>query len=160
MRGVGRISECHPEKRHKAFGLCITCYEKNRRENSEKYKTYQKEYQKKHKLMHPEIYRKSAAKWWKSKGRFRLSHVKRLYGITPDDYWKIFEDQKGKCKICNTTIPGGRFRLLAVDHDHISGNIRGLLCCNCNYLLGYAMDNTEILLSALLYINAFAKGKR
>jgi hypothetical protein len=49
------------------------------------------------------------------------------------DYYAIFNSQNGVCAVCNE--PGGKISL-AVDHDHVTGHIRGLLCVTCNVLLG------------------------
>lgn len=61
-------------------------------------------------------------------------HLKRRYGITLEDYDKMFEQQKGLCVLCGLPEIGRR---LAVDHNHQTGKIRGLLCHQCNCCIGF-----------------------
>ena len=71
------------------------------------------------------------------------------YGITYAEYNLMLRKQHYKCKICK--IPEGK-KALSVDHNHITGKVRGLLCNNCNSLLGYAKDNPIILQLAIDYL--------
>jgi hypothetical protein len=73
----------------------------------------------------------------------------RAYGITHDEYETLLEVQGGACAICGN---GEQKRALAVDHDHQTGTIRGLLCDRCNPMLGYAQDNAAILQAAITYL--------
>ena len=57
----------------------------------------------------------------------------RTYGLRPGEYAELLAKQGGKCAICRK-VP--RKRYLAVDHDHATGKIRGLLCFFCNSALG------------------------
>lgn len=76
----------------------------------------------------------------------------RLYGITNDDYNTMFQEQGGKCKICNRHQM--EFNIsLAIDHDHQTGKVRGLLCGKCNAALGLFDDNITRLKSAIEYLN-------
>jgi len=87
--------------------------------------------------------------------RAEESRLKRVYGITQVQYDQMLKDQNGVCKICGYANPvskKGTPRALAVDHDHISGKIRGLLCNSCNSLLGHAHDNCDLLRAALKYL--------
>jgi hypothetical protein len=81
----------------------------------------------------------------------RERHYLRLYGITIADYDRMLIKQQGMCAICPTDNPGknGRFH---VDHDHNTGEVRGLLCSNCNRGLGLFQDNAQYLLNASKYI--------
>jgi hypothetical protein len=82
------------------------------------------------------------------------------YGISADEYDMRFAEQGGVCAICRQpeTQLGGRrgtTRLsLAVDHDHASGRVRGLLCRNCNRGLGYFNDSPDRLRAAAAYLEA------
>ena len=57
------------------------------------------------------------------------------YGITIDDYYRMFDEQGGVCAVCFRPPNAGR--RMAVDHDHNTGAIRGLLCNSCNLALGH-----------------------
>jgi len=78
----------------------------------------------------------------------RGTNRKLKYGITQDDFQKMLNDQKNKCKICKKFVDFGS----AVDHDHKTGKIRGILCRKCNLGLGAAKDNTEILENMIKYL--------
>lgn len=66
----------------------------------------------------------------------RSRKLKKNYGITIEEYNKLYLDQQGKCKICG--IPQNLLiKHLSIDHDHNTGVIRGLLCSNCNSHLGW-----------------------
>ena len=80
-----------------------------------------------------------------------LHHLKHKYGLKPTEYLEIFRVQNGKCAICGVSHLELN-RRLSVDHDHATGQIRGLLCFHCNYLLGYAKDNPIILDKARQYL--------
>jgi hypothetical protein len=80
------------------------------------------------------------------------------YKITPEQYQKLLEAQSGKCAICKRGEGGkelcknGKWRYLAVDHSHQTGQVRGLLCSNCNTLLGLVEGNFELLLVMKSYL--------
>lgn len=64
--------------------------------------------------------------------RSRASHLKRVYGITLQQYQDLLDSQGGCCAICGKHHTEFA-RHLAVDHDHATGEIRGCLCSNCNH---------------------------
>ncbi|SRR6266568_8208442 len=73
----------------------------------------------------------------------------RQYGLTHDEYMALLEAQGGACAICGGSA---QQRALAVDHDHVTSAIRGLLCDRCNPMLGYARDSIAILEAAIEYL--------
>jgi len=84
------------------------------------------------------------------------SDLKKLYGITSDQYWELFNKQNGLCACCGQSHELF-VRRLHVDHDHNSGQIRGLLCTECNPGLGYFQDSIERLEMAITYLKKFKK---
>jgi hypothetical protein len=85
-------------------------------------------------------------------------NVRTKFGITGAEYDRMFKEQGGKCAICEqpeTAIDprNGRPKALAVDHDHETGAVRGLLDVRCNRVLGYARDSVAILQAAIDYLN-------
>ena len=82
--------------------------------------------------------------------------LKKRYGITLDEYNKLHEKQKGLCAICNkpeTRLgPHGKVQSLSVDHDHKTGEVRGLLCDEHNKALGHFDDEIILLKEALKYL--------
>ena len=77
--------------------------------------------------------------------------LKRLYGLTLKDYENLLKKQGGCCKICGTKEPGGH-GVFVVDHDHVTGRVRGLLCSNCNRGLGFFNDSPETLRQGASYL--------
>lgn len=78
-------------------------------------------------------------------------HLRSLYGITHIHYNEMLAKQNGCCEICgihHTQL----IKRLAVDHCHTTSKIRGLLCQQCNLLLGYAKDSQDILANAISYL--------
>ena len=82
----------------------------------------------------------------------REESLKRRYDITLDQYDEMYEEQQGRCAICGTDQPGGRGNHFAVDHDHVTGRVRSLLCEGCNTGLGKFKDNPDLLRAAQLYL--------
>ena len=78
--------------------------------------------------------------------------LKGKYNMTINDYDQLLFNQGGFCAICKGLETGhlGRF---VVDHDHMTGKVRGLLCWSCNVGIGHLKDNPEILISAAYYLN-------
>lgn len=71
----------------------------------------------------------------------------KKYNITIEEYDNLFLQQDGKCKIC-----GQDHKVLNIDHCHVSGRVRGLLCWKCNIALGYFKDNVTNLINAIKYL--------
>lgn len=78
--------------------------------------------------------------------------LKRRYGITSEDYSRMLEEQNYKCAICfiDKCQSGRNF---AVDHNHDTGKIRGLLCSACNMGLGNFKDSPELIKKAINYLD-------
>lgn len=79
--------------------------------------------------------------------------LQRRYGISVDDFEHILASQNDKCalKYCPVRLDSGD-STPHVDHDHGAGKIRGILCTNCNLLLGAAYDDVDILISCVIYL--------
>ena len=97
-------------------------------------------------------YRKSA----RGKIIKRQRRIKDQYGITLEDYDQMFEQQNGVCAICHKSETAlsqfGGVRRLAVDHNHKTGQVRGLLCTRCNSVIGYVYEDVTVLLEAAVYL--------
>lgn len=94
---------------------------------------------------HPDSYRRN-----NTQGR-----RKRKYGLTADVYQKLLEKQAFVCAICKrpeTKKLNGVPIALAVDHNHETGKIRGLLCNNCNRAIGLLRDDPDVLFAARMYL--------
>lgn len=85
------------------------------------------------------------------KARLHGNRVEKIYGITAEEYWRIYEFQDGKCYICHRAT--GATKRLAVDHDHKTDEVRGLLCGPCNQgVLGHLHSSIEALQRAIDYL--------
>jgi hypothetical protein len=84
----------------------------------------------------------------------RNASMKWRYGLYLEDLDEIYESQDHRCAICNVTEAEGPKNRFHVDHDHESGEVRGLLCQNCNIGLGKFKDNVEFLEQAIAYLKA------
>ena len=81
----------------------------------------------------------------------RNSYLKRVYGITLDQYNEILEKQNGVCAVCQNP-ERAKNKSLAVDHDHKTGEIFGLLCFFCNHKFVGRNRNPELYLKAAAYL--------
>lgn len=91
--------------------------------------------------------------------RRRKDMLLRKYGMSVSDYATMFETQRGLCVICSkpeTSKYRKRLRRLAVDHDHRTGRVRGLLCHMCNFCIGHANDDIATLEAMVRYLKRHA----
>jgi hypothetical protein len=162
------ISEFHKQKAGK-FGVqpkCKLCdkkysetYYKSHIEERNVYnelnKDYKKEYDRKRNIKNRE---KNKNQRLLFPEKTRNTQLKSKYGITLEQYQLMFKEQNGVCAICGqpevaidkrTNI----IKLLAVDHDHQTGKVRGLLCQKCNHGIGNFNDNQVNLQLAIQYLN-------
>lgn len=88
----------------------------------------------------------------------RHKERERKFGITRQKYADLFHSQNGVCAICfkpETATRKGVIKALAVDHDHQTGEVRGLLCSDCNTGIGKLKDDPEVLRNAADYLERF-----
>lgn len=76
----------------------------------------------------------------------------KLYGLTQADWDALVRKQRDRCAICQTDRPGGRGERWHIDHDHVTGQVRGLLCHRCNMGVGFFLDDPEIIKAAARYV--------
>lgn len=91
------------------------------------------------------------------RGGNRESAIKRKYGLRQADYLDMLKSQGGACAICGTGDPGRGNKHFVIDHCHETGKVRGLLCNNCNRVLGLFGDSTETIRSAIEYLKLHGK---
>lgn len=92
---------------------------------------------------------KENREWKKQYARMRtLQH----YGLTVDMYDQMYEQQGGQCAICGQQEKDNNRERLCVDHNHQTGQVRGLLCVACNSYIGHINENIETLQVAMDYI--------
>lgn len=134
----------HPSTRDRRAHECKTCIKGRRRAwyaaNSEKALAY------------------SLA--WKHRNpeRWRDAMRKSRHGIAYGTYERLLSEQGGGCAICGAAPPDGIS--LHVDHDHVTGRIRSLLCDLCNRGLGYFSDDPHRLETAAAYLRWHDRPRR
>jgi hypothetical protein len=98
---------CHPDRPHSAHGLCANC---------------------------------CVARFWRGvdpkrrSAKWRRAHLKHTFGLSVEQFDAILESQNGRCAICRDSFGERR---AALDHDHNTGAVRGLLCVSCNTRLAF-----------------------
>lgn len=92
------------------------------------------------------------AKKTADKDRAHENKVQAVYGLRPGEYELLYAAQGGRCAIlaCRAT---GKVKKLAVDHNHRTNEVRGLLCGPHNQLIGYNQDNPNVFLSLADYLD-------
>ena len=101
---------------------------------------------------------KQKTQWNSRTPKKRLEqHLKYKYGVTHAEFMDQWAKQSGRCSICISELPDlmqyeSRRRKYAIDHNHETGKFRGILCLNCNSLLGMAGDSVKVLQSAIGYL--------
>jgi hypothetical protein len=100
------------------------------------------------------ICRNASRKAWIKTKKDGLRHIqlKRDYGITLDEYNAMMNEQNGACVIC---LKEPVKRHLDVDHCHVTGQVRGLLCSKCNLALGLLNDSPNLFQSAADYLTYY-----
>lgn len=89
------------------------------------------------------------------------SHYRSTYGLMLSEYGQVYALQRGLCAICHDRRAPGKDQraledktgALVVDHDHETGEVRGLLCSRCNTAIGMFRDDPALLASAIIYLN-------
>lgn len=114
---------CCPDRPHYAFGECRRCYD---RSNRGRFPSEKPDYRRA---------RYDAEK----RRRYQL---KKNFGLTVAQYDEMLREQGGGCAVCGGE-PGGRWKNFAVDHDHETGAVRGLLCLACNRAIGLLEDDSS-----------------
>lgn len=135
-----KLADCHPTRKMQARGMCKSCYDKWLKNTNPQYKSNQVSSTTRWCLANPD-------KWKIIKERRKLketidpefkiqkrnARLKSVYGLEVGDFEQLLIGQDYSCALCFRKQ--GKIRL-HVDHDHASGQVRGLLCHQCNWYLG------------------------
>lgn len=90
-----------------------------------------------------------------NKEKFQEKYRMRLYGLTTQEYEALKVKQDHKCKICDKPSKDNLNGSLYVDHCHSTSKVRGLLCLQCNAMLGYSRDRIDLLEKAIDYLKEY-----
>ena len=105
--------------------------------------------QRRHRRRHRNEVNAYARARYTTDGRWE-KQLKDRFKITPERYWEMYFNQNGLCKICGKPQCVGT--KLDVDHDHVTGEVRGLLCRHCNAGIGMLKDSIVLIRKALRYL--------
>ena len=130
--------ELTPENRVNGIGQCRLC----RKANQEKFRTQNPGYKKQ----------------WRSenKERLRTEHIGYRYGLSQESYAQKREEQNDCCGLCGDAFDRTNTNTTPhVDHDHVTGKVRALLCRACNSGLGQFRDSSKLLRLAAEYLDKY-----
>jgi hypothetical protein len=138
-----RFAICHPTERYVAKGLCRQCYSKQQRQK------------------HKEKYTLRARLWREANREKQLRGIrncyyKKNYNITLLEYEELLRKQNYVCEICGEPEPC-KTKNLSVDHNHSTGEVRGLLCTNCNSAIGRLKEDPTLFQRSLEYLEKYKK---
>lgn len=86
----------------------------------------------------------------------RRKALERSYGMTLEAFDALVTAQGGGCAVCGATKSSNRIWRLQVDHDHVTGKLRGILCNRCNTALGMVNDDCSLLEKLIAYVKSHA----
>lgn len=153
------LSDFHKDSTRKD-GLAVWCkacvkrntdsyYQKNKKEIREKSRIYRQQ-------MDPvrlaEINSEYGRRWRSRNPDHARLITLRQYGLTPESYAELLRSQGGGCAICGSTE-----KRLHIDHDHRSGQRRGVLCQSCNHGLGNFLESPRLMRVAMRYLAGWLK---
>lgn len=89
--------------------------------------------------------------------RYRKHNIKKKFGLSLEEYDALLEKANGVCQICKRPETKkhqatGEVQPLSIDHDSVTGAIRGLLCSACNFGIGHLKHDPSLLRSAIEYL--------
>ena len=144
-RKCGRCKEFKPRSdfysdKHKPAGISSYC------------RPCDLEYRREYRKAHAAALRVNEARWRaKNPTHTRRKMLARQYGLSEDQFQAMLSQQGGRCAICHTADWGKR--AAHVDHDHETGEVRALLCRNCNSGIGMFKDDPDLLYAASEYLS-------
>lgn len=154
------VACAHIDQPRYARGACRRCYDKWRMARRPKLNAARLAYMRKNNRRFYLRARDSRLEQFRARGGSTLDArrdfcLRQRYGISLDDYEQMVRDQLGVCAIC-LRPPRGKTKgsRLYIDHDHVTGKIRGLLCAGCNTALGQYLHCVATLRRAIGYLEA------
>ena len=142
-----------PSRQKGHHHICRNCksqYNKQyRKGHREEIKQYLGQYYKEHKEKIMQHHKER-------KKEIRQYDIKHKYGLFPEEYNDMLEAQHNRCAICRKPFIDAQHAY--IDHNHSTGVVRGILCHNCNTILGHAHDDPKVLRRAADYLENANKG--
>lgn len=150
----------HPDKKARnKSGLCRNCYEKYLINSNPEYKQRQRENSKKYREAHLEECKKRELETWKKKKdtpeykfKRKVALLKKNYNLTYNQFLNLLTFQNNKCFICEQHLTEND-KFTHIDHNHSTGEIRGILCSQCNWF----MSKIDTVKNCLENLNNYVK---
>lgn len=99
---------------------------------------------------------KGAEHWETHRKKYRVRHYKKKYGLTLEEFEDKLESQGNECEICKESLDvNDNSKKAHMDHNHTTGELRGILCSKCNQGLGSFYESKEKLKSAIEYLEKY-----
>jgi len=130
---------------------CKSCYAAHNRRQNEKHNEKRRQYDA---ARGPGWERSGRAQYEPSEEEKFFAYALRTYGLSRERYEAMHAEQEGRCAICRGECNRSNSERLCVDHDHATGQVRGLLCFKCNVGLGRFNDDPALLLGAINYLRS------
>lgn len=116
-----------------------------------------RKYAQKMRVIAPDRQKANSLKWRQSNpDKWLSSSLRTRWGIDLAAYERKMVEQRGTCAICKKPCKSGK--RLAVDHDHSTNQLRGLLCTNCNTAIGSLSDSSDLCRKAAEYLEGWKNG--
>jgi hypothetical protein len=100
---------------------------------------------------------------WRAANRVKYNWNRRSYNhghkLSREDFLLKYAAQDGACAICGRLCPADGAAGLHIDHDHVTGTIRGLLCSLCNNAVGLIKENSDVALKMAEYISSWQRAQ-
>lgn len=170
---VEKPLEAYPRDKNRALGrgyICKACavlrtrawYANNKDRSLATGKRWRKANPEKHRASHRAFYARNAVRIRAAtnakraadptqRSRAHWAWIKRKYGLTKEQWLAIFDAQGERCAICRAQEPKSAHGW-HTDHDHKTGEVRGILCHLCNRMLGFARDEPARLRAGASYL--------
>jgi hypothetical protein len=149
------------QKKHREVRVAYNraYYAKNRERLREQNRAYRQQHSIEVKERRREDYRRNAERykasvkaWQAANPVKRRAQRLRAYDLTIEQYDAILLAQGGACAICHQVVPIGGRNGFHIDHDHVDGHVRGILCASCNLVLGKFNDDPVRFREAAAYL--------
>jgi hypothetical protein len=162
--GLAKESNCFRKNKKRADGLCFYCKDCDSAKKRKHYRENREKILARNVIYHSINKDKKSAynKLWRAANPRKKKNIalRRDFDITLEQYEGYLFEQNNKCKICQqpetVKTKDGKVKDLAVDHNHLTGKVRGLLCQSCNVALGLIKDNPDIAIKLSEYLKRSA----
>jgi len=151
---------CQRSGLHPSCKDCVALYGKKRRMTDAEIAESKRVRARKYYWQNKEKHKQRSREYHKNNREIlRLKSRCKNVGITVEQFRDMFSSHNGNCDICGVS-QSDLTKPLYIDHDHVDGGIRGLLCPNCNSMLGHARDNLDILVAGFQYLVNHKENRR